>query len=97
MGQFDGIAKTPLHKHNGKDSPRIPIINLGLLAGLVTLVAGVATIVDKRIGASSVILVTGRDNHAPVLQVYARCYQGYATITIGSSAEAVNYLIILNP
>lgn len=100
-GQFGGVSNTPYHKHNGADSPVIPVTNLGILAGAAKLVGGTVTITNPRIKASSVITATSNFSHSFAglgsNSLAAICNSGNAVIFDGFSSDTVNYIIIINP
>lgn len=103
-GMFGGVSNVPFHTHNNIDAPRIPVANLGIIAGVVALVGGRATITDTRISAStskqkgSVITVTAQSSTTQNTMA-AQCNKGNAVIyeQSGTATFDVNYIIILNP
>lgn len=101
-GQFGGVSNTSYHKHNDIDSPAIPVVNLGILAGVVQLSSGRATIKNRIITTNSVIIALSQTSHPSGSgqdTLAGVCNSGNAVLFEGSgtSADVIEYIIIVKP
>ncbi len=102
------VGPVQFHTHNGVDSPRIKSSDLQgeagptIIAGVVRLVSGTATITDDRITTDSVITATSQNSYTVLTfngTIAAVCNNGNAVIfsSGGVSTDPVNYIIVVNP